>query len=310
MSDRIIKRAIITGPTGAIGTALIAELVRQGIEVIAVCRPNSGRRSVIPIHPLVQVAECDLSQLCTLSQLGLGKVDAFFHFAWACTTGSGRNDMPAQIQNITYTIDAVQAAKALGCSVFIGAGSQAEYGRVEGKLSHDTPCVPENGYGMAKLCAGAMSRVECEKLGLDHIWVRILSVYGPNDNAASMIPGVIRQLLRGEKPSLTKGEQLWDYLYAADAAKAFRLVAQKGISKSIYVLGGGSAKPLKEYILTLRDQIDPQLPLGLGDIAYGPLQVMHLEADISALTRDTGFVPEWPFETGIRNTVESIKESI
>lgn len=70
---------------------------------------------------------------------------------------------------------------------FVGAGSQAEYGRVNHALTPDTPCFPENGYGMAKLCAGQMSRVECEKLGLVHIWPRILSVYGPYDGKNAMI---------------------------------------------------------------------------------------------------------------------------
>ncbi len=61
-------------------------------------------------------------------------------------------------------------------SAFIGAGSQAEYGRVEGKLNSQVPAFPENGYGMAKLCAGQMTRIQCESWESD-IWTRILSVY-------------------------------------------------------------------------------------------------------------------------------------
>lgn len=76
----------------------------------------------------------------------------------------GRNDMPAQIENIRYTIDAVRTAAAMGCRVFVGTGSQAEYGRVDGVLRADTPTNPENGYGMAKLCAGQMSRTEAAAL--------------------------------------------------------------------------------------------------------------------------------------------------
>ena len=82
-------------------------------------------------------------------------------------------------------------AKTARCQVFIGAGSQAEYGRVEGVLTAQTPCFPENGYGMAKLCAGQMSRVECQTLGMAHIWTRILSVYGPHDGPATMILSLI-----------------------------------------------------------------------------------------------------------------------
>ena len=194
MKERNITSAVITGPTGAVGTALCRELAARGIRVYAVCRPHSARLSAVPAHPLISVVECDISALEGLTDLIPQGADAFYHFAWAKTTGEGRNDMPAQIDNVRYTIDAVRVAAALGCRVFIGAGSQAEYGRVEGLLKPETPCFPENGYGMAKLCAGQMSRVEAAKLGLDHIWTRILSVYGPGDGAGSMISSVIAKL--------------------------------------------------------------------------------------------------------------------
>lgn len=306
MEKRLIKSAVITGPTGAIGTALCRELATSGIKVYAVCRPGSPRMAAVPVHPLIQTVECDVSELQRLPSL-CGSADVFYHFAWAKTTGAGRNDMPAQIGNIQYTMDAVAAAAALGCKVFVGAGSQAEYGRVEGLLRPDTPCFPENGYGMAKLCAGQMSCVECEKLGIDHIWTRILSVYGPGDGAGSMISSVIRQLLAGERPALTAGVQMWDYLYSEDAAKAFHLLAESGVSGKIYPLGGGKALPLKDYIEELRDAIDPALPLGLGEIPYGPLQVMHLEADITALQADTGYTPDTCFVNGIRKTIDSMR---
>ncbi len=307
MVNRKITSAVVTGPTGAIGTALCRELAQNGIRVYAVCRPGTNRSQAVPKHDNIQLVFCDVSDLHQLTSLIPEGADAFYHFAWAHTIGPGRNDMPAQIDNVRYTIDAVQAAAALGCKVFIGAGSQAEYGRVDGVLKADTPCFPENGYGMAKLCAGQMSRVEAKRLEIDHIWVRILSVYGPGDGPNTMISGVIRQLLAGQMPALTAGIQHWDYLYSEDAALAFRLIAQHGAAGQIYPLGAGKAIPLKEYIVLLRDAIDPSLPLGLGQIPYSPQQVMHLEADISQLCADTGFYPHVDFAEGIRNTIESIK---
>lgn len=241
--------------------------------------------------------------------IGQRPVDAFFHLGWGQTTGEGRNDMSAQIGNIQYTLDAVHAAARLGCHVFLGAGSQAEYGRVEGPLCSDTPCFPENGYGMAKLCAGQMSRIECQKFGIRHEWVRILSVYGPYDGKNSMISSVIRTLLHGEKPALTMGEQQWDYLFAEDAAEALFRAALHGSDGKIYPLGSGRAQPLCKYICELRDQIDPSLPLGFGDVPYQEKQVMNLQADISQLTQDTGWVPCTPFSVGIQKTIQWMKES-
>lgn len=332
---RYIQSAIITGPTGAIGTALCRKLASEGVQVYAFVRPDSKRSGHLKEIDGVELIECDASQLVHLPQSTQDlSADAFFHLAWSQTTGAGRNDMKSQIQNIQYTMDAVHAAMVFGCDVFIGAGSQAEYGRIEKIYSvncgntqikdmakdndrkeirepdfilrPDMPCFPENGYGMAKLCAGQMSRAECEKLRLDHIWPRILSVYGPYDGENAMIPQVIRKLLNREKPSLTAGGQIWDYMYADDAAEALYKLAVYGKSGKIYPLGSGEARPLREYIEILRDEIDPSLPLGFGEIPYGEKQVMHLKADISELCADTGFTPQTDFKTGIQKTINKI----
>lgn len=302
-----MKKIVMTGPTGAIGVALIEQCINENIEVYALCRKDSRRISNIPQSPLVHIIFCDLQEMSEFNDDQIKGADVFYHFGWAATIGAGRNDMPLQIQNIQYTIDAVHLAKRLGCSVFVGAGSQAEYGRVEGKLNAEVPTFPENGYGMAKLCAGQMSRVECEKLGLKHIWTRILSIYGPYDGDATMITSTIKKLLNGQIPELTKGEQMWDYMYSKDVAKAFVALGDRGVHGKIYCLGSGQVRPLKEYIEILRDKIDVRAKLGFGEIPYAPKQVMYLCADISDLQNDTGFTPQISFEKGIQETIDWIK---
>ncbi len=154
---------------------------------------------------------------------------------------------------------------------------------------------------MAKLCAGQMTREAARKLGVRHIWARVLSVYGPNDGANSMISSTIRKMKAGETAQFTKGEQLWDYLYSGDAAQAFRLLGERGKDGKVYVLGSGNAIPLREYIMQIRNAIDPTLPIGLGMLPYAEKQVMHLCADIGELTEDTGWKPKVKFEDGIKN---------
>ena len=173
MSDT--KRAIITGATGMLGVALTNHLVAEGYEVVAIVRPGSKRIENVPASDKVAVVELALADLdrlpaCLLAS-GIDGADLFFHFAWDGTFGDNRNNMDIQIDNIRYTISAVRAAKAIGCECFLGAGSQAEYGRVADgtKLSASTPTNPENGYGIGKLCAGKMSRIEASKLGIKHM---------------------------------------------------------------------------------------------------------------------------------------------
>lgn len=302
---RTLRTAVVTGPTGAIGNALCKKLMSEGIIVYAIVRPGSPRCKMLPQG--VQVIGCDLSELSTLPERLNRAADAFYHLAWEKTTGEGRNDVDAQLLNVRYAVEAVRAAHRIGCRVFIGVGSQAEYGRVEGMLRPDTPVFPENGYGIAKLCAGQMTRLECCKLGIEHVWIRVLSVYGPYDGASSMITSTIRKLLVGERPALTAGLQQWDYLYSADAAEALYLCARQGRNGAIYPLGSGDSIPLRLYIEKVRDAIDPALPLGFGEVSYGPQQVMHLQADISALRTDTGFAPRTPFNQGIRNTIDWVR---
>lgn len=316
-SLQINKKIVITGPTGAVGMALINQCIKAGIYVAAVCHKGSARIAQIPDNPYVRIVEADLSDLRSLGKKELGiapeeTADIFYHLAWEGTTGASRNDMALQIQNIRYTIDAVELASRLGCEVFIGAGSQAEYGRTEGLLTADTPVFPENGYGMAKLCAGQMSRQRCEALGMRHIWVRILSVYGPYDGSGSMVMSTIRKLAAGERAGFTPGEQMWDYLYSEDAADALFRLAEKGLSGKTYILGSGRVRPLKDYILQIRQAVERQNgsagELGFGDIPYSEKQVMYLGADITELAQDTGFEPAVSFEAGIERTVSQFME--
>lgn len=306
-------RVVISGPTGAIGMALIKRCIRGKISVLAICHKGSERIPNIPQSPYIRVLEAELSELSSIDLRIKERYDVFYHLAWEGTTGEARDDMHLQNQNVRYALDAVELAHRLGCKTFIGAGSQAEYGRVEGQLSPETPVHPENGYGMAKLCAGQMSRVICERLQIKHIWVRILSVYGPYDGAASMVSSTIRTLLAGEHASFTPGEQRWDYLYSEDAARALCLLAENGISGRTYVLGSGRARPLKEYIMEIYRAVgevnSKAGSIGIGDLSYGEKQVMHLEADLGQLVQDTGFKPQVSFEKGIRETLKSVYKS-
>lgn len=306
--DRQISKAVLTGPTGVLGTALIKKFLAAETETYVICHPGSRRTQSIPDHPLLHKIDCDMSDYASLPEKIGTTVDAFFHFAWLGTSDhNNRMNMPLQAKNIEYTLDAVQAAKELGCKVFIGAGSQAEYGRVDGVIHPDTPEHPIGGYGMAKLCAGQMTRVMCRSCGIRHVWPRVLSTYGIGDNPSTLVSVVVRKLLAGEKPSLTAGEQIWDYLFSADAAEAFYDMALRGRDGAVYVLGSGRTKPLREFMEIIRDAIDPSLPLGIGDIPYYPDQAMHLEADVSSLTADTGWRPQTSFEAGIRQVIAAMR---
>lgn len=302
-------KAVVTGASSMIASALIRLLVSKGHEVYALCRPDSAKLDNIPKNERVHIVHADISDITAVGQcIGCG-CDAFFHFAWCGTSGAQRNDTRVQSANIGYTLDAVELAHSLGCEVFVGAGSQAEYGRVDGKISPETPCFPENAYGASKLAAGQLSRIACAKYGMRHIWARILSVYGVGDNSFTITVSSLTKMLDGQVAEFTPAEQMWDFLYCDDAARAFYLMAKSGKDGAVYTLGSGVVRPLKEYITIMHKASGTESDIKIGEIPYNDKQVMYLCADISALTADTGFVPQVSYEDGIKETVKWLKGS-
>lgn len=303
-----MKRVVVTGATSMLGIALIEECVCNGIEVLAIVRRESSNLLRIPNSNSIKLIECNLNEFKELNGI-TEEYDVFYHFAWDYTSKEKRDNARCQDYNIEYTLDAVELAKKLGCHTFVGAGSQAEYGRVSNIITPSTSTNPENAYGIAKYAAGRLSGLLCRDLGIKHIWTRIFSVYGKYDNEGTMIRYAIEELLKGVKPSFTKSEQLWDYLYSKDAGRAFYLIGQYGSDKSVYCLGSGTVRTLEEYIKIINQMVNPNLTVGIGEKEYAYNQVMHLCADISSLTFDTGFKPIYKFEEGIAETIQWLKEN-
>ncbi len=293
-----IKRIIITGAGGMIGTALAEFALDKGVEVYAVVRPGKGMSFE---RNGLHVVECDLSLLESCDVLS--GCDAFFHLAWDKTTAGGRDDADTQLKNIGYTLDAVRLAKKCGCKVFVGAGSQAEYGITDVPLNGNTPVNPQSGYGIAKYAAGKMSALLCGQLNIRHCWTRILSVYGERDRDASLISYCVDSFINNIPPELTPCGQIWDYIYRGDAAKALFAVAERGINGRVYPVGSGQCAPLWEYVEKICKLSGSSVKPLFGAKDYYPHQPMYLCADISELTADTGFVPTKSFEEGISKVI-------
>ena len=343
-----MKRVVITGATGALGRALVKICIEAGYEVLAVVHRLSKRAGDLHKIKNCQVLYLDLAEyehaLEEMQKQGLGfaaqvnhsdkakmshvadedAFEFFFHLAWMAPFGKERENLELQLENVKASLAAVRFAKALGCKVFVGAGSQAEYGRVNEKITPDTPTHPETGYGIAKLCAGQMTRLACDQINnavcgenesksineqngitLKHIWTRVLSVYGPYDRDQTLISVAIDDMINNRKTSFSPCEQIWDYIYSDDAARAMLLTAQKGKHNSVYVIGSGEAQPLKEYIKIIAEITDYKKKNGFGKRPYNDKQVMHLHADISELKK-MGFEPQISFEEGIKIILDMI----
>lgn len=302
-----MQTAVVTGATGMIASALIRTLVSKGVFVYALCKPGEPKTDDFFKSDKVTAIDADISELSSVASVIDKKCDVFYHFAWLGTFGGIRDDVYLQNDNIKFTLDAVKLAHSLSCECFIGAGSQAEYGPVKEKLTDSTPTAPVTGYGIAKLAAGNLSRIYAQSLNMRHIWARILSVYGQKGNPNAIIQSTIAKIHKGEPCSFTPCEQDWDFLHCDDAALAFYLMGEKGKDGAVYPLGTGKTRKLKDYITELRDIVNPEAHIGIGELPYPKNQVMYLCADTSKLEKDTGFHPQVSFSEGVRRTYEWLK---
>lgn len=302
-----MKSAVVTGATSMIGVALIEECVKNNTPVAAIVRPNTRRIDRLPDSDLISVYEYNL---CDLEDADIEGFDGavFYHFAWGDTEKLTRDDPILQEKNIKYTLDAVKLAKRCGCTTFIGAGSQAEYGPVDGIISYNTRPDPVIAYGMAKESARMLSSRLCDSYGIKHIWGRIFSVYGRYDNAGTMLVYAIQKLLAGDTAEFSAGLQPWDYLNEHDAGRAFYLLGDCDKAEGIYCIAYGKSCPLKEYILELGTQLDAVDRLHFAEPSEK--KVYGLQADIEKLRKDTGFVAKVPFSEGISEMIKMYKEHI
>lgn len=298
-----VKKVVVTGGSGGVGLALIKRLLLQDIEILLFQRKNSERRKYLPQSSKLKIVYYALDELKQYTPTETD-YDVFFHLGWTNTKKQFRDDLKKQEENVTYSCDAVELAASLGCHTFIGAGSQAEYGNKTVPLRGDLVCNPETAYGIMKLSACYATRFLCKKYRIRHIWLRILSGYGIYDNVNSVLISNILKSLHQEELAFSKGEQIWDFIYMDDIAEAMLAVARRGMPDAIYPLGSGEARPLKEYLKIMCDILGEDWTSSIGRIPYAENQVMCLQADISELTKDTGWKPQVSFEQGIKQVID------
>lgn len=304
-----MKKVIVTGANGFIGTALCRELSNQGISVIAVVRNEEENISNIENLKGLRVVYSDLSEFKNLNEKISDKdVDALYHLAWVGSAGPLRGNAEVQFNNIKYTCDTVEACSKMNCKRFVFASSIMEY-EIEAVMATDATPGINTLYSSAKVSADYMARTIAGSLGVDYIRAVISNIYGPGELSPRLVNTSIRKLLNGEHCAFSAGEQIYDFIYIDDAAKTFVAIGDKGVSNRTYYIGSQNPKPLKEFLCELRDQVDSNIEIGLGEIPFNGVSLTYNEFNVHAVKEDTGFVPTVSFAEGIQNTIEWIKEN-
>jgi nucleoside-diphosphate-sugar epimerase len=297
-------RILITGATGFIGSFLLTKLITEGHEIAILIRNESDdwRINEIISHCHVIYVNYESIENCEDKILSF-EPELVYHIGWSGVGNDQRNNEILVTKNIDFTLALVKILLKTNVKAFIGLGSQAEYGPYHCAINESFATNPTTLYGIAKLSAYNLLNYSLRKSKIRFCWLRLFSSYGPKDNDTWLIPYLTKSISKGEKPSLTKGEQIWDYIYINDVISALLAVGYSENASGIYNLGSGIGYSLKNIITMIRDKVDPEIELGFGEIPYRNDQVMVLKADNTRLCLETGWSPETTINEGLEITI-------
>lgn len=224
------KKIVITGATGFIGRNVASMLLEAGAQVYALVRPESRQKGFLPdqagrygaafhvIEGSMEQAESALLE----KENGLeGRADAFLHFAWGGVNRQEIDSPQVQQKNVEASLGCLRAARALGCQVFMDAGSRVEYGITEdGVMEEQMECHPVNAYGSAKLAFYQQAAALCREWKMTYFHLRFFSVYGTGDHPWSIISTLVRELPQDKTVSLSACMHRWNFMEIRDAARA------------------------------------------------------------------------------------------
>lgn len=299
-----MKKALVTGANGFVGSALVKELIANAVEVIALDREDC--RGNIPDG--VKFVPHELNNSGALPNMIPDRdIDVFYHFAWAGSAGTARADTALQLNNAQWTVDCLRAAKEMNCGKFVCAGSIMEHETISAAYKQGNNPGMGYIYGSGKLVAHTMCMSVASDIGIDLVWAKITNAYGAGEMSPRFVNTTLRKIINNEPLQFTSGTQNYDFVYIDDAARAFRLIGEYGKLFCHYLIGSSNAKPLREFILEMKLAVAPEKEFIFGDVPFTGVNMPIEEFDCSLTEKDTGFKAQVTFEDGVRRTMEWLK---
>ena len=247
-----MQKVVVTGGAGFIGSHLVDELIKQGIEVTILDNLSTGKKQ--NINPKAKFIDCDIfkdtwGDLIFL----LNGADTIFHLA-AKTTVQESIKEPSLYNNVNVvgTLNLLEAAAAVKVKRFIFSSSSSVYGNAKVPTSEDHPLNPISPYALNKLIGEQYCKLYSEIYNIDTVCLRYFNVYGDrmNNEGYKLVFPIFKEQILNNKPLTINndGKQRRDFIHVDDVVRANILVAKhkNNFNGDIYNVGNGKSYSINE----------------------------------------------------------------
>ena len=326
-----MQRVIVTGGAGFIGSAVVRHLIRtSGFEVLNFDKLTyagnlASLREVAesPRYRFVQADICD--RFAVERVFAEFRPDAVLHLAAESHVDRSIDGPSAFIQsNIVGTATLLEAATAYWRALpesrqplfrFQHISTDEVYGSLgaEGFFTEHSAYDPRSPYSASKASSDHLVKAWHHTYGLPVLVTNCSNNYGPDHFPEKLIPLIILNALEGKPlPIYGKGDNVRDWLYVEDHAKALCLVLEKGVPGETYNVGGNNERTNLQVVETICDVLDALRPRPPASryrdlITFVPDRPGHDQRyaiDATKLRTELGWTPEESFDTGVRKTVQ------
>lgn len=298
-----MKRVLITGGAGFIGSNLALELEKKGREVIIVDNLFSGDKNNLR-HFKGEFIEADISKPFDTNE----EIEIIFHLA-SNTDTTFKDDKEMIRNNIESFVNVIKLAKKNNAKL-IYASSAAVYGDGKSPMKENQELKPLNAYALSKYLIDRIAELFYGQLPLI-VGLRYFNVFGPNEahkkKTSSMIHQLAQQTLSGKNPRIFKyGEQKRDHIYVKDIAQA-TIKASELKTNCILNVGTGTATSFNDLIKYINIGLGTNYRPEYFDNPYTAFYQETTCADM-ALSHSKGIKAEYSTKGGIIEYVKMLKE--
>jgi nucleoside-diphosphate-sugar epimerase len=289
-----MRRVLVTGASGFIGTHCLRRLMLEDCEIHAVNRSGAGE----PAAGITWRA-ADLRDPTQASAL-IAKIRPthLLHGAWIATPGLYSHS-PENVTWLQSTIALAAAFGAHGGTRFVGIGSSAEYDPGDRPCVEDeTPIRPATIYGKCKTAGWLAVQAAAQQHGFSAAWGRLFLPYGPGDPPQRLIPSVLGALRAGKPVATTQGGQQRDFIYASDAADLLvRLLLSQ--EDGAFNIGTGCATTIRSVVEYLASRCGRSDLPQFGAIVQVSGEAAVLVADMSKVRDRLLWAPQTALHDGL-----------